>query len=216
LFFSFVIACAATETKNDVEQATAYYKIGVAYLNENKIQQAFVEFQKAYELSKNDKEILTAIGIIYLLHFDETPKAIDYFERAIKVDSTYSKAYNNLGFAYEKLGRFETAISYYKSAVSNLTYSTPEKSYISMGNSYYRLGKYKLAVDSLKEAIKRAPYLSLPYLRLALCYNALGNYGDASTAMTKAINLHSVSEKRPSKHLPLSNKMPKVTENRIS
>jgi type IV pilus assembly protein PilF len=183
------IACATFTSEESTQKAEAHYKIGVAYLNETKIQQAFVEFQKALELAPRDKKVLNAIGYIYLMYFDETAKAIDAFEKATQVDPGYSDAYNNLGYAYEKLGRYDTAISYYKKAVSDLLYSTPEKSYISMGNSYYRLGKYEEALHSFKEAIKRAPNLDLTYMRMALCYNAMGRYGDASTAMTYAITL---------------------------
>jgi type IV pilus assembly protein PilF len=186
------MSCATTPGQDQFQQAGAHYKVGVAYLNEAKVQQAFVEFQKAYELNPRDREVLYAIGIIYLLYFDETTKAIDFFEKATRVDPNYSDAYNNLGFAHEKLGRFDTAISYYKKAVSNLTYPTPEKSYISMGNSYYRLGRYEEAVISFKEATKRAPDLNLPYMRMALAYNALGRYGEASTALGYAIKLDPV------------------------
>jgi tetratricopeptide (TPR) repeat protein len=182
-----VYACATTASHDTIQKAGAHYKIGVAYLNEAKAQQAFVEFQKSYELNPHNKEVLNAIGYIYLMHFEETEKAINFFEKATTADPNYSDAYNNLGFAYEKLGRFDTAISFYRKAVSNLLYNTPEKSYISMGNSYYRLGKYEDAISAYKEAIKRAPDLSLPYIRMALCYNAMGRYGDASTAMTHAI-----------------------------
>ncbi len=185
----FVIACATPQSKEAVQRAGAHYKMGVAYLKEEKVQQAFVELQQAYQLNPDDKEVLNGIGIIYLLYFDETAKAIDFFEKATKVDPNYSDAYNNLGFAYEKLGRFDAAIPFYKKAVSNLTYSTPEKAYIGLGNAYYRLGKYEDALYSYKEAIKRAPNLGLPYMRMALCYNAMGRYGEASSAMTYAITL---------------------------
>jgi len=188
----FVIACATIATEDTMQKAGAHYKIGVAYLNETKVQQAFVEFQKAYELTPNNKEVLNAIGIIYLLYFDETAKSIDFFEKAAKVDPGYSEAYNNLGFAHERLGRFDTAISFYKKAVSNLLYSTPDKAYIGIGNSYYRLGKYEDAINAFKEAVKRAPNLGLSYQRMALCYNAMGRYGDASTALTYAITLDPV------------------------
>jgi tetratricopeptide (TPR) repeat protein len=189
LVLFFVIACATSATRDSAQQAGAHYKIGVSYLNEGKAQQAFVEFQKAYEINPHDKEVLNAIGIIYLLYFDETAKAVGYFEKAINVDPNYSEAYNNLGYAHEKLGRFDTAISFYRKALSNLQYPTPEKAYISMGNSYYRLGKYEDALNSYKEAVKRAPNLGLSYMKMALCYNAMGRYGDASTALTYAITL---------------------------
>jgi tetratricopeptide (TPR) repeat protein len=185
----FVIACANVQTREASQRAGAHFKMGVAYLKEDKVQQAFVEFQQAYELDPGDKEILNGIGIIYLLYFDDTAKAVDFFEKATKVDPNYSDAYNNLGFAHEKLGRFDAAITFYKKAVSNLTYSTPEKAYIGLGNAYYRLGKYDDALYSYKEAVKRAPNMGLPYMRMALCYNAMGRYGEASTAMTYAITL---------------------------
>ena len=184
-----VIACANVQTKDDVQQAGAHFKMGVAYLKEDKVQQAFVEFQQAYQINPSDKEVLNGIGVIYLLYFDETEKAIDFFEKATKVDPNYSDAYNNLGFAHEKLGRFDAAIPYYKKAVSNLTYSTPEKAYIGLGNAYYRLGKYEDALSAYKEAVKRAPNMGLPYMRMALCYNAMGRYGEASSAMTYALTL---------------------------
>jgi tetratricopeptide (TPR) repeat protein len=148
--------------------------------------------RKPMNWNPKDKEVLNAIGIIYLQYFDDTEKAVDFFEKAVGIDPGYSEAYNNLGFAHEKLGHFDTAISFYKKALANLLYATPEKAYISMGNSYYRLGKYENAINSYKEAIRRAPNLSLPYLKLALCYNALGRYGEASSAMTYALTIHPV------------------------
>lgn len=187
-----ILSCATAAKEQHVLNASAHYKIGVGYLSENKIQQAFVEFQKAYELDPGNKEVLNAIGIIYLLYFDEMPKAVDFFQKAVKIDPEYAEAYNNLGVANEKMGKFDAAIPYYRKAVSNLMYATPENAFINMGRAYYRLGKYDDAVTVYKEAIKRAPNLDLSYLGLALCYNAMGRYGDASTAMTRAISLNPV------------------------
>lgn len=192
LSFCFMLACSTAQIEKNPQMANAYYKIGVAYLNENKIQQAFVEFQKAYEINPHDKEVLNAIGIIYLLHFDELQKAAEYFEKAVKVDSDYSEAYNNLGVAHQKMEHFETAISFYKKALLNLMSRTPENAYINMGTSYYRLKNYESAINSFKEAIKRAPDLSLAYFRLALCYNAMGKYGDASASISHAVTLDPV------------------------
>ena len=186
LLFSLVSACA---TVNKTNTAEAYLKLGIAYLNENKVQQAFVEFHKAYELDPHNKEILNAVGIIYLVHLEETNKSIEYFDKAVKEDPSYSEAYNNLGYAYEKLGSYEKAISFYRKALSNPLYQTADKAYINMGNAYYRTRNFEAALQSYKEAMKRAPALGLAYWRLALCLNAMGRYGDASTAITQAVKL---------------------------
>lgn len=189
-FLFFMLSCATVEKESAVQNSAAHYKIGVSYYSEGKVQQAFVEFQRAYELNPQNKEVLYAIGIIYLLDFDETLKAIDFFQRAVKIDPDYSEAYNNLGYAHAKMGKFDAAIPFYKKAVSNVFYSTPEKAYINLGKTYYRLGRYDEAAASYKEAIKRAPNSDLPYMGLALCYNATGKYGDASAALSHAIVLN--------------------------
>lgn len=186
IIISLSAACATTDRTNKAE---AYHKLGIAYLNENKIQQAFVEFYKAYDLDPHNKEVLFAIGTLYLLHLDETEKAIAYFERAVKEDPLYSEAFNSLGYAYEKLGNFEKAISFYKKALSNPLYPTAEKAYVNMGNSYYGLGNYDAALQSYKEAIMRSPELGIAYWRMALCLNAMGRYGDAATAVSEAVKL---------------------------
>ncbi len=183
---SLSVSCATTDTVNKSE---AHYKLGIAYLNGNEVQRAFVEFHKAYELNPNNKEILNAIGIIYPLHLDETQKAIGWFEKAVKEDPSFSEAYNNLGYSYEKVGDFEKAISFYQKALSNPLYPTAEKAYINMGNTYYRLGKYEAALQAYKEAIRRVSGLSPAYWRMSLCLNALGRYGEASTAITEAVKL---------------------------
>ena len=183
-------SCASMDTESNIQKAGAHYKIGVGYLYENKIQLAFVEFQRAYELQPGNKEVLNAIGIIYMQHYDDTVRAIEFFQKAVQADPDYSEAYNNLGYAHSSLGKYEAAIPFYKKAVTNLLYTTPEKAFINMGRAYYRLGRIDDAVASYKEAIKRAPSLDLPYFGLALCYNAMRKYGDASAALSQAIVLN--------------------------
>lgn len=189
-FLMLIMSCATFSTESSIQNSAAHYKIGASYYSEGKIQQAFVEFQHAYELNPQNKEALYGIGIIYLLDFDETLKAIDFFQRAVKIDPAYSDAYNNLGYAHANIGKFEDAIPFYKKAVSNLFYATPEKAFVNMGKAYYRLGRYDEAAVAFKEAIKRAPNFDLPYMGLALCYNATGIYGDASAALSRAILLN--------------------------
>lgn len=192
LALALAASCATTGTEDKTQEAVAHYKLGVGYLSENKVQQAFVEFHKAIELDPRNKEVLNAIGIVYLIHFDEPLRSMEYFDRAGKVDKDYSEAFNNLGYAYERAGKYEEAIALYKKALMNPLYPTAEKSYLNLGNAHYRLKRYDLAMAAIKEAIKRRPDLSLAYLRLALCYNALGKYGDAALAMTQAIKLDQV------------------------
>ncbi len=52
----FLISCTNKMVVKDAQKATAHYQLGVSYLNDNNIQPAFVEFQKALELNPDDKK----------------------------------------------------------------------------------------------------------------------------------------------------------------
>lgn len=183
-----VVSCASMSKEEKLQRASAHYQLGVSYLNDNNIQPAFVEFQKALEFNPDDKEVLNAIGIIYLIKLEDFPKAIDFFQRALKVDKNYSEAYNNLGIAHEKMGKYNEALGNYKIALSNPLYRYAEKAFNNLGRAYYRIRKYNEAIDAYKEAIKRSSDFHLPYYGLALSFNAVGRYGDAATALKKAID----------------------------
>ncbi|OGW56454.1 MAG: hypothetical protein A2Z09_01380 [Nitrospirae bacterium RBG_16_43_8] len=194
----FVGSCVTASVEN-TQKATAHYKLGLSYYGENNIQKAFVELQQAVELNPKDRDVLYMIGIIYLLNYDDSPKAIDFFQKAVSVDPDFSEAHNNLGFAYEKSRKFNEAIDSYKKALSNLKYRSPEKAYNSLGRVYYRLGKYDEAIDAYNNSLKRMPELYISYYGLALCYNAKGRYGDASLAISKAIEVDPVYKGSKSK-----------------
>ena len=96
VFFS---ACATTVTEDAIHKANAHFQMGVSYVNDNNIQPAFVEFQKALELNPNDKEAHNAIGVIYLKKLEDNANAIKHFQKALKIDRNLSEAANNLGSA---------------------------------------------------------------------------------------------------------------------
>lgn len=182
----FLISCATTG--KDIEKANAHYELGRSYFNEDKIQMAYVEFQKALELNPDNKEVLNALGVVYL-QFDDLQKAEESFLKAIKIDSNYSEANTNLGATYGRMGRWSDAINSFKKAIKNPLYKKPEIAYNGLGDAYYRLGRIDEAIDSYREAVKRMQDFYRPYYGLALCFNAKGRYGDAASAITHAIDL---------------------------
>ena len=48
---------------------------------------------------------------------ERTKEAVDYYKKAIKIDSNYIKAHENLGIAFYKLGEFQKAISCHEKAI---------------------------------------------------------------------------------------------------
>jgi len=183
----FVSSCATTTGEN-IQKASAHYKIGKSYLYENNIQSAYVEFQKALEFNPNDKEALNALGLVHL-KFEDFQKAKETFIKATAIDPNFSEAHNNLGITYIKIGKWSDAVNSFKAALKNTLYQTPEHAYYNLGYACYRLGRINDAINAYKEVIKRMQDSHLPYYGLALCYNAEGRYGDAAGAITRALEL---------------------------
>ncbi len=183
-----VLVSCATGMSMPHKEAVAHYKLGLSHLNDNDLQGAFVEFQKSLRLNDYDKDVHQAIGVVYL-RLEDTDNAEKEFKRAISIDPDYSEAYNNLCVIHYKKLDYDGAIADCRKALENQLYATPEKSYYTLGRIYYRMGNYKDAMENFIQASRRAPMLPDPYYGLALAYNASGNFGKASEAITRAISI---------------------------
>lgn len=180
-------SCSSAQKK---KEAQAHYKIGASHLNAGNSQLAYVEFQRAVELDSGSKEVHNALGLTYL-KFADWKKAEQHFKEAVDIDSDFSEAHNNLCWAYYLTKHYESAVESCLRALENKLYSTPEKAFYNLGLSYLRLGKNNEAIEAFNDASRRQPTLSLAYYGLALAYNAKGMYGDAASAMEKAVGLDS-------------------------
>src|ERR1700693_6259684 len=64
----FLGACATSaETMKAEKESNAHFKMGVSYLNDNSLQPAFLEFQKAVELNPKDKQAHYYLCHVYFL-----------------------------------------------------------------------------------------------------------------------------------------------------
>jgi len=170
------------------KEAIYHNKMGIAYLNEGKLQLAFVEFQKAIKMDPNNKEIVYNLGLVYF-QLEDYVNAGQYFRKAVTLDPKFANAYNNLGATHMQLKQWKEAVEAFKKALANPLYQTPEWAFYNMGMSYYRLGDYDKAVDAFKDSIRRDKSFSLPYYAMALAYNRLEKYGDAAEVMERAIEI---------------------------
>lgn len=187
LIVVFVLASCGV-SKERATQAQAHYKLGVSYLSENNLQPAFLEFQKAIELNPENKEFYNALGIVYL-RLQDTTRAEESFRKATRIDDSYSEAFNNLCYLKYIQRQYDKAVEFCKKAISNPLYPTPEKAYHNLAKTYYRLKRYDEAEASYWEAIRRSPALYISFYGLSLVYNAKRQYGNASDALDKAIEM---------------------------
>lgn len=186
----FLSGCATTVQTHMEQQRMAdfHYKMGTSYLNEGNIQMAFVQFQRALQLSPNDGKVLNSLGLVHL-HLEKFKEAEEFFLKAVSKDDRFSDAYNNLGVIHMKTGQWQEAIKSFKKALSNPLYQTPARAFFNLGASYYRIGQFDLAIEAFQNAVKRSPLFPDPHYGLALAYNKAGRYGDAAISITRAIEI---------------------------
>lgn len=188
--FFISLGCASSQpTIEMVQKSQAYYKIGVTYLNDGKVQQAFVEFQKAIELNPRNKDAHWGLGYIYDFH-GKYQMALESYKTALAIDPNFSEAHNNLGVVYGRLKRWDDAIIEYKQAIKNPLYSTPQWPYRNMGFALYNKGDILQAVDAYKEALIIQPNFDLARYDLGVAYVALGKVKEAIGEFEQAVKIN--------------------------
>ncbi len=177
--------CSSSHIASE-NDANYHNKMGMAFLGEGKIQLAYVEFQKAMLKDPDNKDVAYNLGLT-CFQLEDYENSKKYFLKAVSLAPDFPDAYNNLGVTYMQLGQWQPAADSFRRALANPLYGTPELAFYSLGMALYRMGLYEKAIDSFKDSVRRDRAFSLPYYGMALAYNKLGRYGEASELMDKAI-----------------------------
>lgn len=114
-------------------------------------------------------------------------KAIEYLNKAIKLQPNYAGAFNSRGNAYADLGQYQHAMEDYNEAIRlNPDYAA---AYINRGDVYYILYQYQLSIEDCNEAIRLKPDNALAYSNRGKAYAKSGRYDMAIKDFNEAIRL---------------------------
>ena len=129
-------------------------------------------------------------------------RAVDYLERAARLDPAGAYSYNALGIARLEQAQYAQAIAAFQDAIQRARrWAYP---YHNLALSFVQVGDYASAIQTYEQAIEMAPdYAYLPY-NLGLVYQRLNRRREAARAyrdaIAKAENLEPKSRRR---HLAL-------------
>lgn len=98
------------------ESLEALWARGEGLLGEGKVDEALDVFTTALETDKDQARTWNYIGGIHFLKADYLKALLD-FKQAFALDPGDARACNNIATAYEHLGRYEDAESYYLRAI---------------------------------------------------------------------------------------------------
>ncbi len=166
--------------------AAEHIERGEAYVDQDELDKAAVEFQAALDLEPDNATAHNDLGAVYVEQgqFDQ---AVTALQEAIKLDPTNAFAHANLCHAYTELGQFGEALTECQKAI-DLDRSSATAHNI-LGILYYEQNNLDEAEREFKEAVKLDHEYGLAHNNLGNVYNAKGKYDDAVFELKEAIRI---------------------------
>ncbi len=130
--------------------AQAYNGRGVCFRELGDLNLAQNDFHSAAELDRRDPAIAANLGDI-LVKFQRPTQAMQYLDRAIKLNPEDAESYRNRGAAHALLSEVEEGIADLTKAIE--LDAEDHETYQALANVYLREEDYQLAVDVLSKAI---------------------------------------------------------------
>lgn len=134
-------------------EAKLLYLAGLEYARRNDYKNELLSLIKADSICSDNKFILTNLGTCYAIE-GNNELAIQYFDKVIKLDSTYSKVYVNYSKELNRLKRYNDAIQISKKGlcIDTLPELSKKMLLLNLSLSFYGLKEYELALKELGEA----------------------------------------------------------------
>ncbi|HMR93764.1 MAG TPA: tetratricopeptide repeat protein, partial [Chitinophagaceae bacterium] len=170
--------------------ALAYKQKGEIYQNMKNYPQAIEAYKKCVEKDAYNEGACYNLGYIYNATEDFS-NALYWLRKAISIEEKTS-TYNEIGFAYYKQKKNDSAIAAYRNALR----ITPQNgtAYKGIGDVYrrnYSPARVDDAIENYKKAVQNNSRSAGSHFGLGWCYNEKGQYSDAIPALSKALELDS-------------------------
>ena len=149
--------------------------------------QHLMTFQQLREEDKLSKEALYYRGNFALYALGEADRAIDLYQRALKIDPDFVLARYDLAVTYRGMGEIDKAIAEYEK-VLKINPRFPE-ALSNLGGQYFRKGNVKQAVAHFQKAIEVYPNFIQALSNLGAALNKLGHSKQALPHLKKALSL---------------------------
>jgi tetratricopeptide (TPR) repeat protein len=99
-------------------------------------------------------------------------RALELYQKALKIDPSYALAYNMLGYLNYFLGRYDDALMAHEKYIELCP--NQANPHDSRGEILYAIGRYEEALGEFREAFNINPDLDFPVLHMAATYGTLG------------------------------------------
>lgn len=169
--------------QRDPQNADAFYMAGRVALDKGDTTAAIASLQKSVKIDASNADAWMFLGRIFTNR--NNPQALQYFDNALRLDSTNLEAREFKGVFYKRRGQFDKAFGIYRDIITrNPDYSN---AYFDMGMIYLEMDSLSKAYDNFNIAVKTDPLFVKAYYYRGLCAELQGNT-DAALADYKQAN----------------------------
>lgn len=183
--------------------AEARYRLGRALRDQDRLDEAIVEFKKAIELDPNHSYAYNGLGMVYSEQ-NKLEKAINAYEKAVELNPKNIQASGNLGNVYAYLNQWDNAIRVYQKVID----ISPPTRYdliawarnykadvlIQMGREGEAIVEYERAIAEYQKATQNTPsdrkdLIASNHIRLGSLLSEMGRESEAIAEYEKAIKI---------------------------
>lgn len=157
--------------RREPQNAEAYFMAGRVALDMKDTTQAINMLKKSVQFDSDNADAWRFLGRIY--SEKNNPLAIQYFDNALRVDSTNLESREFKAVFYKRRGEFDKAFAIYRDIiVRNPDYSN---AYFDVGMIYLELDSLQKAYDHFNISIKTDPLFVMAYYYRGVSAELMGN-----------------------------------------
>jgi len=168
------------------ECGNSRYNLAVAYMGQQRYEEAERELREAISCSPNLAEAYVLLGGIELQR-GNLDGCLKYNQMAVKARPGFSEGYGNIGFIELQRGNLDEAIKNLERATAfNFRYI---QAFANLANAYLMKGEVDKAVEANLKALKLEPDFAPAHNNLAIAYLEKGEHAAAVSHCDRALAL---------------------------
>lgn len=171
--------------KLDVQNPDAYFFKGMIFKESGDTARAISSFQTTVEVDPDFQEAYMQLGNLYALQKNKL--ALQYYDDAIRLDSTDREAAYAKAKFYQDNGSLTQAIADYKAMI--VADPQDAQAIYNLATIYYGIDSISAAYKYYELAIRQAPAKAMSYYGKGLCAEELKKRDEAISLYTQALNL---------------------------
>ncbi|WP_232301186.1 type IV pilus biogenesis/stability protein PilW [Gilvimarinus agarilyticus] len=176
-------ACVSTvpDSKYSVDEDKAlssHVELALKYIESKNRESARHHLRRAFEIDSNSVDATFAMAMLYQLE-GEPKLAEEYFKKALRIDSHYTRARNNYGAFLYSYERYDEAYEQFEKASKELDYDNRAEVMVNLGRTALKLDEPEKAQAAFERANRINAGLPVVKYELASLHFAEGDYAAA-------------------------------------